>query len=55
MMASKKKAPAKVGPVRNRVATHPLLMKGGAHAKTRKAERKAEKQALGREYPTPNH
>ena len=32
--------------LRNRHATHPLLMKGGPHQKTRKAERKREKQAL---------
>ncbi len=46
-MAKKKKpAVSKTGKVRNRYATHPLLKKGGAHEKTRKAERKASKQAL---------
>ena len=48
-----KKTKAKVQPVRNRYATHPLLKKGGAHGKTRKAERKADKQALTQEWSPP--
>jgi hypothetical protein len=35
--------------LRNRVARHPLLGKGGAHEKTRKAERRRDKQQLARE------
>ncbi|MCC7122955.1 MAG: hypothetical protein IT493_15485 [Gammaproteobacteria bacterium] len=35
--------------VRSRVAQHPLLGKGGAHGKTRKAERKRDRQQLARE------
>ena len=50
-----KKAKAKVPGVRNRHATHPLLMKGGAHGKTRKAERKADKQALTKEWSPPTN
>ena len=53
-MATKKAKVASTGQVRNRYATHPLLKKGGAHAKTRKAERKADKQTLGREWPAQN-
>ncbi len=34
--------------LRSRVARHPLLGKGGAHEKTRKAERKRDKQQLAR-------
>jgi len=34
--------------VRSRVAMHPLLGKGGGHGKTRKAERKRDKQALAK-------
>lgn len=48
-----KKTKSKVPSVRNRYATHPLLKKGGAHGKTRKAERKSDKQALGREWSPP--
>lgn len=54
-MPSKKKIVAKVGKVRSRIATHPLLKKGGVHEKTRKAERKADKQNLGRDYPVPSN
>jgi hypothetical protein len=43
--SAKKRAKQKV---RSRVAMHPLLGKGGAHEKTRKAERKRDKQALAR-------
>jgi hypothetical protein len=43
--SAKKRAKQKV---RSRVAMHPLLGKGGAHAKTRKAERKRDKQALAK-------
>ena len=32
--------------IRSRVAQHPLLGKGGVHEKTRKAERKRDKQRL---------
>ncbi len=35
--------------LRNRVAQHPLLGKGGVHEKTRKAERRRDKQRLQRE------
>ncbi len=50
-MATKKAAVVRPAKVRNRYATHPLLKKGGVHTKTRKAERKADKQILGREWP----
>jgi hypothetical protein len=50
-MSTKKAKVARPSKVRNRYATHPLLKKGGVHAKTRKAERKADKQILGREWP----
>ena len=53
-MATKKAKVANPDKVRNRYATHPLLKKGGVHAKTRKAERKADKQVLGREWPGQN-
>lgn len=53
-MATKKAKVANPDKVRNRYATHPLLKKGGVHAKTRKAERKADKQILGREWPAQN-
>ena len=43
--SAKKRARQKV---RSRVAMHPLLGKGGAHEKTRKAERKRDKQALAK-------
>ncbi len=43
--SAKKRAKQKV---RSRVAMHPLLGKGGAHEKTRKAERKRDKQALAK-------
>ncbi|MGE3775247.1 MAG: hypothetical protein AB7I32_20155 [Gammaproteobacteria bacterium] len=32
--------------LRSRIARHPLLGKGGVHQKTRKAERKRERQRL---------
>mgnify|MGYP000338751595 FL=1 len=35
--------------LRFRAATHPLLQKGGAHGKSTKAQRQAEKRALSRE------
>lgn len=38
--------------LRNRIAVHPLLKKGGSHEKTRKAERKRDKQALNRALVT---
>jgi hypothetical protein len=41
-------------PARNTFARHPLMKKGGAHGKTRKAERRAGKQELGREWPVPS-
>ncbi len=37
------------GKLRNRIAMNPLLKKGGSHEKTRKAERKRDKQQLARE------
>jgi len=36
---------------RNPLAVHPLMKKGGAHEKTRKAERRAAKVALRRGHP----
>jgi hypothetical protein len=36
---------------RNHLTSHPLMRKGGVHQKTKKAERKATKQALRCEYP----
>ena len=51
----KKSKPQGVPKVRNRYATHPLLKKGGAHEKPRKAERKTAKQSLGREWPVPSN
>ena len=53
-MATKKAKVANPDKIRNRYATHPLLKKGGVHAKTRKAERKVDKQILGREWPAQN-
>jgi hypothetical protein len=53
-MTKRKASVPQDGKVRNRYATHPLLKKGGVHARTRKAERKADKQALGREWPDPH-
>jgi hypothetical protein len=41
-------------PACNTFARHPLMKKGGAHGKTRKAERRAGKQELGREWPVPS-
>ena len=35
--------------LRNRHATAPIMQKGGVHEKTRKAERKREKQDLKKE------
>ena len=35
---------------RNLHACHPLMRKGGAHSKTKKAERRAEKMQLKRDY-----
>ena len=35
--------------LRSRIGQHPLLGKGGVHEKTRKAERRREKQQLQRE------
>lgn len=44
--------PAKKKPARrNPVANAPILRKGGAHTKSRKAERKVDKQKLKDELP----
>ncbi len=37
--------------IRNSIACHPLLRKGGIHGKTEKAKRRADKQSLRREWP----
>jgi hypothetical protein len=43
----KQKSP-RVAKLRNYLARHPLLRKGGAHEKPRKAERRLQKQSLHR-------
>jgi len=44
--SSKKLAASQPVPVRNPVASNPLLRKSSAHGKTRKADRRAEKVSL---------
>jgi len=48
MARKKHKPPALVLVPKNTIATNPLLKKGGAHGKTRKAERRAAKISLRR-------
>ena len=45
-----KKQPDKPRRPRNLLACHPLLQKGGAHKQSKKAERRAAKLAIKREY-----
>ena len=48
-MRSKLKAPPGYAPMRNHDARNPLMRKGGAHGKTRKAERHASRQKFNRD------
>jgi len=38
---------------RNLLHNHPMLRKGGVHQKTRKAQRRGDKQALRKAWPFP--
>lgn len=48
-MRSKLKKIAGYAPMRNHDARNPLMRKGGAHGKTRKAERHGSRQKFNRE------
>lgn len=53
-MSQPKRPTATIPKRRNPLHDHPLLGKGGAHGKTRKAERRAERVRRSREWPVPS-